>query len=87
LSLQKEADLLLLEVVMATVSALEILGHGREATNFGPRLLRALLVVEGWLDRHHQRQSLLELDDHMLRDIGISRNDAEAEAKKPFWQL
>jgi uncharacterized protein YjiS (DUF1127 family) len=76
----------LLEVAMAYASTLGNLGHEREVTGFGPRLLRTLVVVEGWLDRHRQRQSLLELDDHMLRDIGLSRNDAEAEASKHFWE-
>ncbi len=71
---------------MAVVSALEILGHKREETSVRSRLLHALVALESWLDRHHQRQSLLELDDHMLRDIGISRIDAEAEARKHFWQ-
>ena len=36
--------------------------------------------------RHKQRQQLLTLDDRMLRDIGISRIDAMAEAGKPFWK-
>ena len=36
--------------------------------------------------RWHQRRTLLELDEHLLGDIGITRRQAEREARKPFWQ-
>jgi len=36
-------------------------------------------------ERWRQRQALLELDDRLLRDIGISREQAIQEADKPFW--
>jgi uncharacterized protein YjiS (DUF1127 family) len=39
-----------------------------------------------WLDRVRQRRRLSELSDHMLRDIGLTRADAWAEADKPFWR-
>jgi uncharacterized protein YjiS (DUF1127 family) len=29
---------------------------------------------------------LLKLDDHLLRDIGVTRAQARREASKPFWQ-
>ena len=32
-----------------------------------------------------QRQALLDLDDHLLVDVGISREAARREAAKPFW--
>jgi uncharacterized protein YjiS (DUF1127 family) len=38
------------------------------------------------VDRARQRRRLLELDDRMLRDIGIGRTAAWAEAQKRFWQ-
>jgi uncharacterized protein YjiS (DUF1127 family) len=28
---------------------------------------------------------LLDLSDHMLKDIGITREEAKREARKPFW--
>jgi uncharacterized protein YjiS (DUF1127 family) len=37
-------------------------------------------------DRQLQRRRLLELDDRMLSDIGVSREQAETEGRKPFWQ-
>ena len=35
--------------------------------------------------RHRSRQSIAGLDDHLLKDIGVSFAEAEAEANKPFW--
>lgn len=37
-------------------------------------------------ERWRQRQQLLELDDRLLADIGISRGRAISEARKPFWK-
>ena len=39
-----------------------------------------------WLDRARQRRQLQQLGDHMLKDIGLSRADVEAETAKPFWR-
>jgi len=42
--------------------------------------------VLGWQERHRQRRELLSLDDHLLKDIGITRVEAENEGYKPFWR-
>lgn len=39
-----------------------------------------------WYDRYLQRRALAELDDRMLADIGITRQDVEREIRKPFWR-
>lgn len=39
-----------------------------------------------WCERSRQRRALLRLDSRMLKDIGISRCDAEQEAAKWFYQ-
>ena len=39
-----------------------------------------------WADRTRQRRRLGELDDRMLRDIGVSRAAAWAETRKRFWE-
>jgi len=38
-----------------------------------------------WQERARQRHDLAALDARALRDIGISRETAMAEARKPFW--
>ena len=38
-----------------------------------------------WRLRWRSRNELMSLSDRTLRDIGVSRSDAEFEASKPFW--
>ena len=35
--------------------------------------------------RRRTRADLADLDARLLRDIGVTRMDAAAEARKPFW--
>jgi uncharacterized protein YjiS (DUF1127 family) len=53
---------------------------------FGYGIVQAVAVGSVWLDRSRQRRQLAQLSDHMLRDIGLTRVDAWAEAEKPFWR-
>ena len=43
-------------------------------------------ALAGYGARHAQRRALGALDDRLLADIGVSRKDALAEARKPFWR-
>ena len=36
--------------------------------------------------RGRTRRRIAQLDSHLLKDLGISFADAEAEANKPFWR-
>jgi uncharacterized protein YjiS (DUF1127 family) len=47
---------------------------------------RTVDLVLTWQERARQRHELQSLNDHMLRDIGLTRADVMAEATKPFWQ-
>jgi uncharacterized protein YjiS (DUF1127 family) len=63
----------------------------REApTNFWRGLLRAPVkaidLVLLWQERASQRTHLASLDNHALRDIGLSRADVERETSLPFWR-
>ena len=39
-----------------------------------------------WQERSEQRRRLADLEAHLLSDIGLSRDEVEAEIRKPFWQ-
>ncbi len=39
-----------------------------------------------WQQRSAERQHLANISDFHLKDIGLSRADAQLEASKPFWQ-
>lgn len=65
-----------------------LLGALRGLTGALRDLLRAgfELLME-WQERSRQRHMLMSLDDRMLRDIGLTRPEAEAEYRKPPWGL
>ena len=50
------------------------------------RAKRPLETLGLWLARQRQRRRLAELTRAELEDIGISRGEALAEARKPFWR-
>jgi uncharacterized protein YjiS (DUF1127 family) len=39
-----------------------------------------------WYSRARERRVLGELDERMLRDIGLTRSEAEVESERAFWQ-
>jgi uncharacterized protein YjiS (DUF1127 family) len=40
-----------------------------------------------WWRTRRERQQLLELSDHMLRDVGLTQAQARHEAARPFWDV
>jgi uncharacterized protein YjiS (DUF1127 family) len=42
-------------------------------------------LVARWLHRGRSRRALASLDDHLLRDIGLTATEARRESEKPFW--
>lgn len=39
-----------------------------------------------WQERGRQRRHLAELSDHLLRDVGLTREDVQREFGKGFWR-
>ena len=56
--------------------------HRRSAAD----VIRVVEALALWMARARQRRNLLALDDRALRDVGVNRAEAEAEAAKPFWR-
>lgn len=48
-------------------------------------VFKCLQSIVIWQERAEQRHALGELNEHMLKDIGVSHADAYKEARKPFW--
>ena len=40
-----------------------------------------------WLDRRYEYRQLLELDDHLLADIGLSRTAVEEVRRSPLYLI
>jgi uncharacterized protein YjiS (DUF1127 family) len=49
-------------------------------------IIEIFRMVSRWIDRSNQRNALADLDDYLLRDIGVSKDEALREASKPFWK-
>lgn len=50
------------------------------------RLAGMLRLLRRWCGRYRQRCDLGELDDRLLDDIGVTREQADEERGKPFWR-
>jgi uncharacterized protein YjiS (DUF1127 family) len=50
-------------------------------------LRRAAHAVLASSERRRQRHALAALDDHLLRDIGLTRSAVRMEVSKPFWRV
>jgi uncharacterized protein YjiS (DUF1127 family) len=45
-----------------------------------------LRTVTAWFDRARLRADLPQLDERLLRDIGVTPDWLERESTKPFWE-
>jgi uncharacterized protein YjiS (DUF1127 family) len=78
----------------APLGALSTLGQTLEAAA-GPLQL-AVQAIAGWrpvarlsemIHVSRTRRDLLDLDDRLLADIGVTRLDIEREGRRRFWDL
>jgi uncharacterized protein YjiS (DUF1127 family) len=69
--------------VSSLMSRKEAAASSHRRLGWGLRFLRWCARCS---ERSRQRQALAELDDHALKDIGVTRQQAVAEAAKPFWK-
>ena len=77
------------EIAQASAAA----SAGLQPRDRGPRPIPVLKILR-WcrtacrlgVERYRQRKQLREMDDRQLKDIGITREQAEQEAGKPIWK-
>lgn len=43
-------------------------------------------ILNRWMELRRSRRDLAELDARLLRDIGVSGDEARREAVMPFWK-
>jgi uncharacterized protein YjiS (DUF1127 family) len=75
---------------LAATAALPFVGSRRQVSlgwALGRPVARMVATASAWHERARQRRALMQLSDHMLRDIGITRAEAIGEAGKPFWRV
>jgi uncharacterized protein YjiS (DUF1127 family) len=62
--------------------------HGQRAAvhALSDSWLHVTATLREWRRRTRERAQLGELDDRMLKDIGLTRADAEFLINKPFWR-
>jgi uncharacterized protein YjiS (DUF1127 family) len=70
-------------------SDLPLTGRVRRAETRHIALLRAIrrivAAIRLWRGRARSQQQLRELDDRLLKDVGLRREDVGHEFPKPFW--
>lgn len=73
------------DIVITHPNTRSTIGHSD--TRWMPEfVLSGLKAAWHGMERFRQRRALSQLDDRMLRDIGLTRLDVEQEITKPFWQ-
>jgi uncharacterized protein YjiS (DUF1127 family) len=50
------------------------------------RVSALVIAFQEWQERHRTRRDLMRLSDYQLKDIGLTRIDAEEEFQKHFWE-
>lgn len=56
----------------------------RPRAAFAAKRLRRLLAL--WASRRRERLALAEMDERLLKDIGVDPITARMEAGRPFWE-
>jgi uncharacterized protein YjiS (DUF1127 family) len=45
----------------------------------------AVQALPWWIERRRQLRALADLDDHLLRDVGLAREDVQRACSQSFW--
>ena len=72
---------------LMNVSTLDLLDFFQRVGRWHARvILGAITTLRQWNRNQKTRRALLNMSDHMLKDIRITRVDALQEGRKVFWK-
>jgi uncharacterized protein YjiS (DUF1127 family) len=74
------------EIAMTTTSGVDVSVTSPVWSRVRKLLAGVVDTLFVWHARSSDRGRLLDMDDRMLRDIGVSRAAVRQEAMKPFWR-
>lgn len=74
-------------VSLKSPSRLTRIPRRRYGTVVGDWVLAILDRLALWQERAAGRHQLAQMSDRDLKDMGISRAEANLEARKPFWRI
>ena len=49
--------------------------------------VRVAVLLSKWAMNRRTRLTLKDLPDHLLRDVGLTRAEAEHESRRVFWRV
>ena len=75
-----------MDTLTGTLHHPERVGRDDPVAMLRKRLGNAAALLGRWQARAAQRRRLLELDDRLLADIGVSLAEAQAVGRRPFWR-
>ncbi len=67
-------------------TAVELILVDRPGRRFSTLFSRAADNLYTWSQRSRQRKQLGQLDQRLMKDIGVAYEDVWAEINKPFWK-
>lgn len=62
------------------------LQHNHYKFSIAQKMQAAMANLNRWMERHHQRKQLAQLDVHQMNDLGLDLAMVQAEINKPFWK-
>ncbi|WP_299686857.1 DUF1127 domain-containing protein [uncultured Tateyamaria sp.] len=49
--------------------------------------VRVAVLLSKWAMHRRSRLALKDLPDHLLRDVGLTRAEADTESRRVFWRM
>ena len=68
-----------------TAGAVERIHPSPSAIPHSRLVFSAVQWLAGWAERRRQLRALSELDEHLLRDVGLCREDVRRACLQNFW--